>query len=279
MSGLRQFYRQPLLHFLLLGALIFAAYGLVAPGPETETEPAGEDIIVTRQQLDRLTDEFSATWQRPPGPDETEALIDGYIREEILVREALRLGLDQGDTVIRRRLAQKMDFLATSAARSQQPTEQDLADFYAANESYYLQPGRIAFEQIFLGPTVDEELVEELLENLRKGANPEQLGKRTLLPFRMRLSEKARIESLLGEGSFEQLNVLPLNLWQGPFKSGYGAHLVRVTENQPTELRAFEDVREDVVTDWTQKKAQDIRADALEAMRQRYRIVLPEDTQ
>nr|WP_319385921.1 peptidylprolyl isomerase [uncultured Roseibium sp.] len=279
MSGLRQFFRQPLLHFLLLGALIFAAYGFVAPGSETEPDDAGEDIIVTRQQLDRLTEEYRATWQRAPGPDEIDALIDGYVREEILVREAIRLGLDQGDTVIRRRLAQKMDFLATSAARSQQPTEQDLKDFYAANEAYYRRPGRIAFEQVFLGPSVDEELVEELRESLSTGANPEQLGKRTLLPFRVRLSEKARIEGLFGEGTFERLEALPLNEWQGPVKSGYGAHLVRVIEHQQPEVLSFGTVREDVVTDWTQKKAQDIRADALEAMRQRYRIVLPEAAQ
>lgn len=277
MSGLSQVYRQPLLHFLLLGALIFAGYGLFAPGSETEPGGAGEDIIMTRQQLDRLTDEYRATWQRAPGPDEIDALIDGYVREEILVREALRLGLDQGDTVIRRRLAQKMDFLASSAARSLQPSEQDLNDFYAANEDYYRRPGRIAFEQVFLGPAVDEELFEELRESLRTGANPEQLGERTLLPFRMRLSEKARIEGLFGEGTYERLEALPLDEWQGPVKSGYGAHLVRVIEHQKPELLSFGTVREDVVTDWTQERAQDIRADALEAMRQRYRIVLPED--
>lgn len=279
MSGFRQVLSQPLLHFLLLGALIFAAYGLVAPGSETEPDQAGEDIIVTQQQLDRLIEEYRATWQRAPGPEEITALIDGYVREEILVREALRLGLNQGDTVIRRRLAQKMDFLATSAARSQQPTEQDLAGFYAENQAYYHRPGRIAFEQVFLGPAADEELVEELLANLRAGANAEQLGKRTLLPFRMRLSDKGRIEGLFGEGAFEQLEVLPLNEWRGPVKSGYGVHLVRVTENQPSQVLAFDLVREDVVTDWTQKRAQDIRADALEAMRQRYRIVLPEAAQ
>ncbi|MEO1113134.1 MAG: peptidylprolyl isomerase [Pseudomonadota bacterium] len=279
MSGLRQIFSQPLLHFLLLGALIFALYGLVAPGSETEPDQAGEDIIVTQQQLDRLIEEYRATWQRAPGADEIQALIDGYVREEILVREALRLGLNQGDTVIRRRLAQKMDFLATSAARSQQPTEQDLAGFYAENEIYYRRPGRIAFEQVFLGPAADAELVDELLATLRKGGDAEQLGKRTLLPFRMRLSEKARIEGLFGEGTFEKLEALPLNEWQGPVKSGYGAHLVRVSGNQPSEVLAFDLVREDVVTDWTQKKAQDIRADALEAMRQRYRIVLPEAAQ
>lgn len=279
MSGLRQIFSQPLLHFLLLGALIFAVYGLVAPGSETEPDQAGEDIIVTQQQLDRLIEEYRATWQRAPDADEIQALIDGYVREEILVREALRLGLNQGDTVIRRRLAQKMDFLATSAARSQQPTEQELAGFYAENETYYRRPGRIALEQVFLGPTTDEELVDELLVNLRKGGDAEQLGKQTLLPFRMRLSEEARIEGLFGKGTFEKLEALPLNEWQGPLKSGYGAHLVRVTENQPSEVLAFDLVREDVVTDWTQKRAQDIRADALEAMRQRYRIVVPEVAQ
>lgn len=279
MSGFHRIVSQPLLHFLLLGALIFAVYGLVAPGSETEPDQAGEDIIVTQQQLDRLIEEYRATWQRAPGADEIQALIDGYVREEILVREALRLGLNQGDTVIRRRLAQKMDFLATSAARSQQPTEQDLAGFYAENEAYYRRPGRIAFEQIFLGPNADEELVDELLASLRKGGDAEQLGKRTLLPFRMRLSEKARLEGLFGEGTFEKLEALPLNEWHGPVKSGYGVHLVRVTENQPSNVLAFDLVREDVVTDWTQKRAQDIRADALEAMRQRYRIVLPEAAQ
>ena len=279
MSRLRQFFSQPLVHFLLLGALIFAAYGLFAPPSQSEREQRGEDIIVTQQQLDLLVEEYRATWQRPPGPEEIQALLDGYVREEILVREALRLGLDQGDTVLRRRLAQKMDFLATSAARARQPTEQDLSDFYTSNESYYRRPARIAFEQVFLGPAADEEFVAELRESLSGGANPEQLGKRTLLPFRVRLSERRRVEGLLGEGAFEKLEVLPLNVWQGPVRSGYGEHLVRVTEHKKPEVLSFDVVREDVVTDWTQKRARDIRADALEAMRQRYRIVLPEAVQ
>lgn len=276
MSRFRQFFSQPLVHFLILGALIFVTYGLVAPVSDPEPESSGEEIVVTQQQLDRLFGEFEAVWQRPANLEERQSVIDSYIREEILVREALRLGLDQGDTVMRRRLAQKMDFLSTSAARSLQPTEEDLATFYKSNEDDYRRPGLIAYEHVFLGPSADEELLEDLRANLRRGEDPEQLGKKTLLPFRMRLSERARVDGLFGEGFFEKLEALPLNGWQGPVRSGYGEHLVRVFDRQSPEVLSFERVRENVIEDWTQRRAQRIRAEALEAMRKRYRIVLPE---
>lgn len=268
--------RQPLLHFLVLGALIFAFYDYVAPATvDVDAEP-GEDLVVTTLQLDRLNAEFEAIWQRPPTAEEQQKLIDNYIREEVLVREALRLGLDRDDTVLRRRLVQKMDYLAASAARARKPTEDELVAHYDANRESYLRPGRVAFEQIFLGETADEMLIGEIRTQLDDGVPAIELGKRTLLPSSLGLSARAKVNGLFGEGVFEKLMELDEGSWEGPIRSGYGYHLVQVTEGQQPEQLSLEEARKFVTEDWSLEKFNQAKEDQHQVLKSQYRITVQE---
>ncbi len=279
MTGIRRLASQPLVHFLLLGSHIFAAYGFISPPPESEPVDENAEIVVTQQKLQRLVTEFEAVWQRLPTEEEKQTLVASYVREEVLVREALKLGLDRDDIVLRRRLVQKMDFLTTAAARSRKPTEEDLKSYYDANRNAYLRSGRISYEQVFLGSPADEELAEEVQDRLRQGADPEELGTRTLLPFRLDMSARSKIDGVFGDGFYERIEALPLNEWSGPVQSGYGQHLIRVTQRQSAEYLPFESIRNEVEADWALRKAEELRDDAYAAMRERYRIVLPETGQ
>ncbi|MBG6154836.1 hypothetical protein IWQ52_000536 [Labrenzia sp. EL_159] len=279
MTGIRRLASQPLVHFLLLGSLIFAAYGFISPPPESEPVDENAEIVVTQQKLQRLVTEFEAVWQRFPTEEEKQTLVASYVREEVLVREALKLGLDRDDIVLRRRLVQKMDFLTTAAARSRKPTEEDLKSYYDANRNAYLRSGRISYEQVFLGSPADEELAEEVQDRLRQGADPEVLGTRTLLPYRLDMSARSKIDGVFGDGFYERIEALPLNEWSGPVQSGYGQHLIRVTQRQSAEYLPFESIRNEVEADWALRKAEELRDDAYAAMRERYRIVLPETGQ
>jgi parvulin-like peptidyl-prolyl cis-trans isomerase-like protein len=269
--------RQPLLHFLMLGGLLFAFYDLVTP---EVAEVAGEreaEIVITPLQVERLTTEFQAIWQRPPTSEEQQKLIDNFIREEVLVREALRLGLDRDDTVMRRRLVQKMEYLAASAARARKPTDEELVTYYQNNQQNYLRPGRIAFEQIFLGEKIDENLISEIQALLDDGAPADKLGKRTLLPSSLGFSAQAKVDGLFGDGLFERLMELDGTDWQGPLKSGYGIHLMRVTDKQEAEQLSFEEARKHVSEDWSLLRYTESKERQHEALRGQYRITVEEE--
>ncbi|ASP36088.1 hypothetical protein CHH27_24875 [Labrenzia sp. VG12] len=274
-----RFLRQPLLHFLVLGALIFVYYGAVVPSdPEPGGDPSSE-IAVTSLQLDRLNTEFQAIWQRAPTTAEQQKLVDNFIREEVLVREALRLGLDRDDTVLRRRLVQKMDYLAASAARAQKPSEDDLTAHFEANRASYLRPGHVAFEQVFLGEIPDETVTAEILTKLEAGVPFYELGKRTLLPSELGISARAKVDGLFGDGLFETLQLFETGNWQGPVKSGYGFHLVRVTENRLPEKLTFEEARERVSEDWLLQRYEQAKKDQQEALASQYRIIVEGQSQ
>jgi parvulin-like peptidyl-prolyl cis-trans isomerase-like protein len=277
LSTIYRFLRQPLLHFLVLGGLIFAFYDLVTPEvTEIVGDPQGE-IVITSLQVDRLATEFQAIWQRPPTPEEQQKLIDNFIREEVLVREALRLGLDRDDTVLRRRLVQKMEYLAASAARARKPTDEELVSYYQNNQQNYLRPGRIAFEQIFLGEKIDENLIGEIQAQLKGGAPAEELGNRTLLPSSLGFSARAKVDGLFGDGLFERLMKLDGTDWQGPLKSGYGFHLMRITDKQEAEQLSFEEARKHVSEDWALQQYTDSKDRQHEALRGQYRVTVEEE--
>ncbi|MEP3048442.1 MAG: peptidylprolyl isomerase [Roseibium sp.] len=283
MSGFSRFVRQPLVHFLLIGAAIFALYAVV---PQEEAEEVvsapfdpGSEIRFTPQILERIDTEFRAVWQRDPTEDERAALIDNYVREEILVREALKLGLNRDDTVIRRRLVQKMDFLTSSAARAIAPDEEELKAFYEDTREIYMRPGRVAFEQIYLGEKLNDANVAKLQSQLQEGESPGNLGERSMLPSGLKLAVSQKVDGIFGKGFFEQLLALPEEGWQGPVKSGFGYHLVRVGERQDPSEREWDTIREHVADNFVLQKAEELKKKQFETLKAQYEIVLPETAQ
>ncbi|MEP4769167.1 MAG: peptidylprolyl isomerase [Roseibium sp.] len=284
MSIFSRFIRQPLVHFLIIGAAIFALYSLV-PQEDVEVETSGtsyqpsSEIIVSPERVASLETEFRAVWQRDATEDERQNLIENYIREEVLVREALKLELNRDDTVIRRRLVQKMDFLASSAARSITPDVDELKAYYEDTKDVYMRPGRIAFSQIYLGETLDEAAVEDVKTRLAAGEAPDNLGQKSMLATVVKLSVLQRVDGLFGIGFFEQLMALDGDGWQGPVRSGFGYHLIRVDERQNSEERPWDSIRAHVVDNFVLKKADELKQMQFEGLKGQYEIVLTEPAQ
>ncbi len=249
--------REPLLHFLAIGGLIFLLFAAI---DEPRERPA-DVIVITPERIDRLAAGFRSVWKRTPTDDELKALIDQHIREEVYYREALALGLDRDDTVVRRRLRQKMEFLADTGADLLEPAAGELEAHLAANEQTFRRGPRLAFEQIYLGETPGQETITRSLSALRSDPviDPSTLGEPTLLPAQLGLSPPNAIDGVFGKGFFELLAELPPGVWAGPVGSAYGVHLVRIGESLAARTPPLDETRDAVLRDWKAAKARELR--------------------
>ncbi|WP_170381851.1 peptidyl-prolyl cis-trans isomerase [Ruegeria atlantica] len=268
-----RFLKEPLFHFILIGAAIFGWFALVSPNKESGAPP--EVIVFDNNDVDLLIARFETTWKRPPNSDELQALIDGAVREEVLVREARKLGLDRGDQVIRARLAQKMDFLADAIASAVEPEDSILEAYIVANPARFATPPRLAFEQIYLGETPEPDEVEAAISKLKAGEDWVTVGVPSLMPKAMPLTAPKAIDATFGPGFHSGLEPLEVGVWVGPVRSGYGLHMVRVTETREGSLPPLADIREAVVLAWRRDTAEDLSLAQYEHLAGQYRIEKP----
>jgi hypothetical protein len=205
-------------------------------------------------------------------------MIDDFVREEVYYREALAIGLDRNDTVIRRRLRQKMEFLTDTAADLLEPAAGELEAYLMANEQTYRRGPRLAFEQIYLGEAPGPDSVKLTLSALESDpvATPSALGKPTLLPAQLSLSPAGAIDGVFGQGFAGRLAELPPGTWAGPVTSAYGVHLVRILDSLPARTPPLDEVRDAVMRDWKAAKATEIREQHYARLRQRYEVEIRE---
>jgi hypothetical protein len=245
---LKSFWKEPLVHFLALGALLFAV-GVARGEPDT---PEGTRLVVTEGHIERLTESFRATWNRPPTEPELAGLIEEYLKEEVLYREALGMGLDRDDQVIRRRLRQKLEFLTADLVGTLEPTEEELAAYLAEHAERYRADGRLRFLQVFVrsGPDATER-AEAILERLR--SEPDQdIGPLTdpfLHPLAYPDVREREIVSVYGPEFAALLMQQPVGAWSGPVPSPFGLHLVKVDARVEGALPDLDAVRPEVRRD------------------------------
>jgi hypothetical protein len=253
---LRKLLREPLLHFLLLGATIFAAYSLISK--PADREPG--KIVVTRGQLESLAVSFALTSQRRPTREEWEGLIRDRVREEVYYREAIALGLDKDDTIIRRRLAQKMEFVANDVAAARTPTDAELNAYLLAHPDKFREKQRFTFTQVYLDPKkYGEKLARHAAElesqlNQNPAADVSRVGDALMLDSKFDALPADEIAKLFGEKFATSLADLPPGHWQGPIESAYGAHLVLVSNRGEPRMPALIEVRDAVEREWTNAK-------------------------
>ncbi|WIY24431.1 peptidylprolyl isomerase [Parasedimentitalea psychrophila] len=264
--------KEPLVHFLLIGGLIFAAYSVFDDRP---TAPTSQQIVITQADLSALSAQFESVWKRKPQPQEFSSMIEEMIRDRVLVNAALDLGMDQGDTVINRRLRQKMEFFAASIAEAVEPEDGELEAFYQANSQNYQIPPQFALEQFYLGDRAAANTVASALAALKNGTDPERFRHPSLLPERVEMSSMRVLDSAFGTGFAASLESLSIGEWSGPVKSGYGLHLVRLTGKSPTTHPALEQVADKVFQDWQSSKRQEVLDQYYQSLRQGYEITLP----
>jgi hypothetical protein len=242
---LRRLIREPLLHFLVAGALVFAwfAWRGHSPDPESRT------IVVTEGKAARLAAGFAQTWRRPPTEEEMDSLIRDYIREEIYNREAKRLQLDLDDPVIRRRLRAKMEFLAAAEVEGLEPDAATLEAFRERNADRYALPPSFSFDQIYLS-TNSQLTAADLRRALAAGADWTTLGEEISLPRSLERTSASEIARIFGEEFAQSLAMRAPGGWHGPVASGFGLHLVRVRESIPARNATLAEARQRIENDW-----------------------------
>lgn len=267
---MRRILAEPLVHFLLLGAALFALSAVLGNGPSGRPSGDGATIVVDGAVTDRLAETFQGAWGRAPDPDDLEAMVQAHITDEVLVREARARGLDHGDWVIRQRLREKMDVVLSAELAPPEPEEAILRAFHAADPARFASTARIALSQVYLGPEEPGAArVQAALRALRAGEAPVV---RSRLPSRIGLSPPEAVDGLLGQGVFEQVSAFPLGLWQGPVASGHGFHLIRVDQRTDAVQPSFEAVRDRVARAWREDQMDTARTAHIEALRAGYRI-------
>jgi hypothetical protein len=270
--------KEPLLHFLLLGAGLFIAYGLWSK-PGSNAAPG--QIVVTVGQIEHLQAGFARTWQRPPTDPELKGLIDDWVREEIATREAMALGLDKDDTVIRRRLRQKLEFVSEDIAAQTEPTDADLNAYLQAHpESFRVEP-RFTFSQVYLNPEKHGEHLAhdaaQLLAQLKQAggeADISTLGDSLLLEQTFQSVPISEVGKQFGEQFAAGLAELSPGQWQGPIESGYGVHLVLVSERTEGRLPALAEVRDVVRREWDNARRLEGNGKVYQELLERYTVTI-----
>ncbi len=281
MARLMNLWRQPLLHFLLLGAGIFALNAAFNGGND-----ADQSIVVTATDVARLSEVWQRQWGRPPNEAELRGMVDQQVREEVLYREAVALGLDKDDIIIRRRLAQKVEFIAEDLSVDTEPTQAELDAFYAAHPQRYLEPSRLTFSQLYFsrdrhGQGTDAR-ADAALERLRSELALDDAAVTALAdPFMLQSAYADRsapeLDRLFGGNFGARLAALPTGSWQGPVPSSFGMHLIHITTRSDARLPPLAEIRDAVARDVLDAKRRDANARFYETLRTRYRIDIAPD--
>lgn len=269
--------REPLVHFLLLGAGLFVAFGLV--GEHSGSEPG--EIVATQGQIDSLAIGFARTWQRPPTDSELEGLIQDHIREEVYYREALALGLDKDDIVIRRRLRQKMEFVTDDVAAQAEPTDDELSAYLKAHPKAFRVERRFTFSQVYLNPerhgenlARDAALLLVKLNEAGGKADVSALGDPFLLSHTFEAVPGSEVAKQFGAAFAARLGALSPGQWQGPVGSGYGVHLVFVGQRTGGGVPALEEVREAVRREWANAERLEANEKFYQGLLKRYTVTI-----
>ncbi len=264
---LRRLAREPLVHFLILGAVLFAAIGIMR-------ELRRPTIRLDAQELNQLASYWELQMQRPPTKAELAGLIQDRIDEELMAREALRLGLDKDDMIVRRRLAQKMAFASEDLAAAKEPSEAELRSFYAATRAQYAQPARLALRQVFFS----RDRIGESADHAAALARAELAGGRaaagdpSLLPSSYADVSLDELSRDFGKEFAAAASGAAIGEWTGPIASPYGLHLLMVESRREQEVPAFHVVRAEVREAWLAEARRKANRAYLDRLRARYRV-------
>lgn len=263
--------KEPLLHFLALGFLLFALFAWVNRG----AMHAPNDIVVDDRVLETVKAKYQAAWQRELTPEELRSLVKRWIQEEILFREGLALGLDQNDEAIRQRVVQKMEFISEGIPDSP-PDEAELQVWLDAHPEEYTTSPAYSFQQIYIGLSHDQDELRQLLDTvyLKLQAGDVMVeGDSSLLPASMSNVDEGEIVRIFGREFVSGIENLTLRTWSQPIRSGFGYHFVYLESKQAARLADLAEVRQWVEMDYRQEQANKRREAMFEALEDRYTIV------
>jgi hypothetical protein len=274
---MNKFLREPLVHFLILGLLIFVAYGWLSRDLKSEDE-----IYISRGQQEHLVNMFSRTWQRPPTPQEFQGLLRDYLRQEIAYREAMKMSLDQGDIIIRRRMRQKLELLTDEIVSFSEPGENDLQKYLEENPEVFRVEPVFDLRQIYISldkrGTEADGYAQNLLAQLRQdqGAGMmvdwQELGDSLPLPSELKGARSSEISRQFGQQFTDSIIEIERGEWSGPVLSGYGLHLVRIDQFTAARDPALDEVSERVKIEWMEQRRRNATDQLYDQLAENYEI-------
>jgi len=277
-------FREPLVQFFFIGAVIYLLYGVFAEPAAEETD---KTIVVSAGEIEWMNASWQKRWNRPPTAAEFDGLVQQYIKETVLYREALTMGLNKHDQIIRRRLAQKLEFLAKDLVALTPPTEEELQTYFNEHMSFYQEPAGFTFTQVFIDPDkrgdatlADAEKIKAAL--IAQGdavENAGELGDDLMLQNYYPENDKADIQRLFGSGFAESVTELSPGQWHGPVLSGYGVHLVYVHNIIEPPAPVFAELRERVALDWETARGIELNQKFYANLRDQYTIIIEQPEQ
>lgn len=274
---MKKLIREPFIHFLLLGAAIFGANHFLSARADNQSGK----IVITQGQITSMVIGFSRTWQRPPTREELEGLIRDRVREEVYSREAIAMGLDRDDPIIRRRLQQKLAFVTDDVAAVAEPTDAELADYLKAHAAGFGVDRKFTFSQVYLDPgrrgkhlaqDAKELLVQ--LRSQRLDVHLSSLGDVFLLGHRFEAAPTTEIAKQFGDKFSVKLADAPIGQWFGPVESGYGVHLVFIENRTEGRLPELAEVRDAVQRDWTNARRLEANEKFFQNLLKQYEVVI-----
>ena len=275
-SKLLGFCREPLVHFLAIGAGLFLLWHFL--GDRVTSQP--QRVIITPGHVERLAQHWTKTHLRPPTAEELAGLVEQEIDEEILYREAVAMGLDRDDLVIRRRLAVKMEFLTDDVASVAIPTDEQLHTFLSQHPDKFSVESLTTFAQVYVnrsqrgeGAAGEAERVLALL-NDKAGSDLQSLGDPLPLPHEYEAAAEIDVARDFGRAFPRKLAELPLGRWSGPVESTYGLHLVLVRKRSAGRASPLNEVRDAVLSEWRAAQRLELNANLRRQLRTRYAVTV-----
>ena len=268
---------EPLLHFLLIGVSIFLLYSLQNEGYDNDNN----QIVITKGSIDRLISLWEKKRQRPPTQTELQGMIEQQIHEEVMYREALTMGLDKNDAIVRKRLAQKVEFISSDIAAMAEPSDEELKRFLNTHHKKFEIPASLSFEHIYFNPDKRNAQTEPdalmLLGELKLSdvtVETHTAGDSFMMGQQYDEITEYGVSRIFGQDFAAELFTLNVGNWQGPVRSGYGTHLIRISSKTPAQAVELNTVRDKVRDEWQAEQRQSMNKIFYESLRQRYDIVI-----
>jgi len=281
---LKKWLREPLLHFLFIGGVLFVTYNL-----QNEGVVESNRIVINEAEIDRMITLWEKKRQRLPTQEELQGLIEQQVREQVMYREAIAMGLDKNDSIVRRRLAQKVEFISSDLAELVKPSEAELENYLATHKDQFERPAKMSFVQIYIDPNKhlkkypdkhaddDQDYAKRLLTKLKQADSSvdiKTVGDPLMLKQQYDQVSEYDIARLFGKNFASQLFSLPTGSWQGVISSGYGDHLVRIDHKVTARLPKLESVRSKVRDEWQAEQRRLMNEAFYKSLRLRYDIVI-----
>lgn len=265
--------REPLVHFFAVALVLFAANSILNG---SDQPPSANSITITQGRVQQIAASYRLLAGRMPSRAELQALVNDFVSEEIDYREAVAMGLDADDTIVRRRMRQKLEFLAEDSNASEGPTDEELAAWLRSHAAVYRVPERISLRHVLAsGDTRGSRAGDDaaaMLDKLRRGADPQDLGDASMLPTALPLTTKSGVATLFGDEFAERVFAHARDGWFGPVASPLGAHDVLVLSREPARDPSFAEVQAKVRSDWVEARRFALREEFQARLRQRYEV-------